>query len=1376
MKGYLKTSGWVFKLEPKTTTVGRHGDCDLCLQNGGVDEHHALIEWSDSERCFVLSDLNSAHGTYVNGCRIHNAAVRLSPGDELHFGYGGSTYQLAVDIPSPLLCPPMNDRPSYQSSLQLIEEPTLAPSPSPLSPSLSSSAAQLPFLAPQSSAPVAWVWGGSSVTPRPPSRARPASAGAKRVGKQTAERGTAPRRPGSWTGNTEKLRQSGPSEKVEVNSPGSQTLQHLLQDKEERLLRLGDELQRLAVFEGESQRKDGVIAGLRDEVSALRHQLTLSQAQPEIKHRLRCLERDINDKKEQIQRLKEQMLEVQQSSVEMSRRSVTEKDLKICSLRGQMDRLKRDGSTASGVVASLQRDLASRDKQTLNLASEVDRLRQDIRAKDIQLGFNATKFTKMTKRHQDELAVYQNEVSTLKKSIENLEGSSRERQRCLEQCVLEKAALKSRFEKELEEQTTLLAAAERQRDQQRGQAELVENRVEHFRCELLKALHVDDVDSTSHDALSDQQVSKNIEKMNLSNIWQVKRIGGVLRVQVLELLTEVLEQRKVLETRAAELEHQLTERDRAAGHTETLRTRLESCQSLVQEAGSSDALQRAMSTLQEEEEGVCPGLAWVQASVLSLLGAHHALLQSTSQVLLEAGVESPGDRGVLSDIQALSQEYLSCKAELQQVKVELEEVSGREGQSRELLDQLTSATEQLEELKQQVAVGQQEEEARQRELEDLRGEVETLKQAQSALQEETRNQEAEVRTKLREEVAQREEECRGRVREAEERGREVERERYRVQEEEYREQVRQHAHTIVALEQCWVERAHTARSLEEERSTLREQIRDLEGKLERKEVEGRGSPSETTKLTTLEETITSLRAQLAQSQLEACSQCDIIGALRCNLATATARISDMAGQLSEQQKLEVEQHRALVEDQRVGLSTLTHKLEMMSQLLEQKGEELTTVRAELRQCQVDLEKKVCSERVDQERTQNPEENWAVARLPQHTKDEDKKLQALSVCLRYTTAEEHNCMVSDCGSYMRKPAMSLAHAVSEPFDVATLSMTGELAQQGSKCRGHRHDKVIQQQREALEEMRARIRALQQAVPMSKQGQSGQQGVLKRQQKGETGQLSFQRSPTTTGFHTSTNGWPQAPGQLGEETLERIARLDLLDALDLSERTYLDLARALCEALELSEARLEGCLSLQHLPQEERTLLGSLRQHDLELLRSHMILQHSQAQRRDAQLQEQGRVISSLRESQAEGLKLLDTVRAELETEAQESSMLREALRRTQSLLDQETSRSSTGRSRKMVSQEKPQKKTTRVASHSCVPTEASEKASVKKCALLERLKKREYEVETLKRQLGEKERQVNNMAAQLADAQEQREQQDEQEQQQRKQAEPVPEPC
>ena len=65
-----------------------------------------------------------------------------------------------------------------------------------------------------------------------------------------------------------------------------------------------------------------------------------------------------------------------------------------------------------------------------------------------------------------------------------------------------------------------------------------------------------------------------------------------------------------------------------------------------------------MSALQEEEEGVCPVLAWVQASVLSLLGAHHALLKSTSQILLEAGVESPGDTGGEGRLEGVRLQYL----------------------------------------------------------------------------------------------------------------------------------------------------------------------------------------------------------------------------------------------------------------------------------------------------------------------------------------------------------------------------------------------------------------------------------------------------------------------------------------------------------------------------------------------------------------------------------------------------------------------------------------------------------------------------------------------------------------------------------------------
>nr|XP_029520184.1 forkhead-associated domain-containing protein 1-like [Oncorhynchus nerka] len=305
-------------------------------------------------------------------------------------------------------------------------------------------------------------------------------------------------------------------------------------------------------------------------------------------------------------------------------------------------------------------------------------------------------------------------------------------------------------------------------------------------------------------------------------------------------------------------------------------------------------------------------------------------------------------------------------------------------------------------------------------------------------------------------------------------------------------------------------------------------------------------------------------------------------------------------------------------------------------------------------------------------------------------------------------------------------------------MATVTAPGEYAKQGSKSRGYRHKEVIQHQREALSEMRARIGALEQTWPLKR---FTQQGAPKTQAGSETSKLSTPRS--------AVSAWP-LHGALGEETLERTARLDLSDALDLSERTYLDLARALCEALELSEGQLQGCVSLQHLPQEERASLASLRHADLELLRSCMALQHSQAQRSETLLQQQHREMTTLRESQAAGQQLqsrLDMLRTELETESQESCLLREALRHTQSRLEHEIDLNTRAvKSRKAVSVEKVQRRSGKTASHSCVLTEAGDKATAKTSSLLERLKKREYEMETLKRQLGKKE--FGKMASKL----------------------------
>ncbi|NXG59141.1 FHAD1 protein, partial [Hemiprocne comata] len=96
MQAFLKSSGECFQLQPRTV-IGRHGGCDVVLQSAGVAERHAALDFSPSDGSFVLQDFNSLHGTFVNGCQVQNAAVRVNPGDILRFGAGGVAFRLVVD-------------------------------------------------------------------------------------------------------------------------------------------------------------------------------------------------------------------------------------------------------------------------------------------------------------------------------------------------------------------------------------------------------------------------------------------------------------------------------------------------------------------------------------------------------------------------------------------------------------------------------------------------------------------------------------------------------------------------------------------------------------------------------------------------------------------------------------------------------------------------------------------------------------------------------------------------------------------------------------------------------------------------------------------------------------------------------------------------------------------------------------------------------------------------------------------------------------------------------------------------------------------------------------------------------------------------------
>jgi len=69
--------------EKTELNVGRVQGNDLILSKGNVSKHHARLLVRDSR--FVVTDLKSTNGTYVNGRKIAQATV-VRDGDKIYVG------------------------------------------------------------------------------------------------------------------------------------------------------------------------------------------------------------------------------------------------------------------------------------------------------------------------------------------------------------------------------------------------------------------------------------------------------------------------------------------------------------------------------------------------------------------------------------------------------------------------------------------------------------------------------------------------------------------------------------------------------------------------------------------------------------------------------------------------------------------------------------------------------------------------------------------------------------------------------------------------------------------------------------------------------------------------------------------------------------------------------------------------------------------------------------------------------------------------------------------------------------------------------------------------------------------------------------------
>lgn len=67
----------------KSVAIGRAGDCEIIINDTYVSNKHARVY--EGEGAFLVEDLGSTNGTYVNGRKI-SYPMELRPGDRIKIG------------------------------------------------------------------------------------------------------------------------------------------------------------------------------------------------------------------------------------------------------------------------------------------------------------------------------------------------------------------------------------------------------------------------------------------------------------------------------------------------------------------------------------------------------------------------------------------------------------------------------------------------------------------------------------------------------------------------------------------------------------------------------------------------------------------------------------------------------------------------------------------------------------------------------------------------------------------------------------------------------------------------------------------------------------------------------------------------------------------------------------------------------------------------------------------------------------------------------------------------------------------------------------------------------------------------------------------
>jgi pSer/pThr/pTyr-binding forkhead associated (FHA) protein len=122
------TPGKIYPIEGNELTVGRESNNSIAINDAEVSRKHARLEKRGTS--YVIQDLGSTNGTFVNGVRISGIQV-LNAGDEVSFGENILLmYEAVVDPNATMVSSPKPAKTEMSPQRPVVAAPPAAPASS----------------------------------------------------------------------------------------------------------------------------------------------------------------------------------------------------------------------------------------------------------------------------------------------------------------------------------------------------------------------------------------------------------------------------------------------------------------------------------------------------------------------------------------------------------------------------------------------------------------------------------------------------------------------------------------------------------------------------------------------------------------------------------------------------------------------------------------------------------------------------------------------------------------------------------------------------------------------------------------------------------------------------------------------------------------------------------------------------------------------------------------------------------------------------------------------------------------------------------------------------------------------------------------------